>query len=111
MVVKKPGVVTWARVGYRDHKPYLCAGRGTTDVPTRKQWLERTERCSRDWPQWYLKLCGNIEWKINSNHPMAVFGDYLSQLKAVARELGIACKRNLGPVCVECRRVTLPIRG
>lgn len=89
VVVKKPGVVTWARFSYRDHQLYLCAGRGLTDVPTQEQWLERTQRCSRDWPQWYLKLCGDIENKINSNHPMTAFGDYLADLKALALELNI----------------------
>jgi L-fucose isomerase-like protein len=89
VVVRKPGVVTWARFSYRDHAMYLCAGRGVTDVPSREEWLRRTERCSRDWPQWYLKLCGPIEWKINTNHPMTVCGDYLSDLKALAEELGM----------------------
>ncbi len=89
VVVKKPGVVTWARFSYRDHQLYLCAGRGVTDVPTEEQWLARTERCSRDWPQWYLKLCGKVEQKINSNHPMTAFGDHLADLKALAEELGI----------------------
>ena len=89
VVVRKPGVVTWARFGYRDHKLYLCAGRGMTDVPTEQEWLKRTERCSRDWPQWYIKLCSRIEMKINTNHPMTVFGDYLADLKAVAEEIGI----------------------
>lgn len=87
--VKKPGVVTWGRFSYRDQKLYLCAGRGMTDVPTEQEWLKRTERCSRDWPQWYLKLCGRIEQKINTNHPMTVFGDYLADLKALAQELDI----------------------
>jgi L-fucose isomerase-like protein len=89
VVVRKPGVVTWARFSYRDHRMYLCAGRGVTDVPTHVQWLERTERCSRDWPQWYLKLCGKIEWQINTNHPMTVCGDHLGALKALADELGM----------------------
>jgi L-fucose isomerase len=89
VVVGKPGVVTWARFSFRDHQMYLCAGRGVTDVPSREEWLRRTERCSRDWPQWYLKLCGKIEWKINTNHPMTVCGDYLADLKALAGELGI----------------------
>lgn len=87
--VKKPGVVTWARFSYRNHQLYLCAGRGMTDVPSDEMWLERTERCSRDWPQWYLKLCGRIELKVNTNHPMTVFGDYLADLKALAEELDI----------------------
>lgn len=89
VVVRKSGVVTWARFSYRDNQLYLCGGRGITDVPTEEQWLERTERCSRDWPQWYLRLCGKIEQQINSNHPMTVFGDYLADLKALADELGI----------------------
>jgi hypothetical protein len=89
VVVRKKGVVTWARFSFRDHQMYLCAGRGVTDVPTREEWLYRTERCSRDWPQWYLKLCGKIEWKVNTNHPMTVCGDYLAELKALAGELGI----------------------
>ncbi|MEJ5258723.1 MAG: hypothetical protein WHS88_00860 [Anaerohalosphaeraceae bacterium] len=89
VVVRKPGVVTWARFSYRNHQLYLCAGRGKTDVPSEEEWLRRTERCSRDWPQWYLKLCGRIEWKVNTNHPMTVFGDYLADLKALAEELNI----------------------
>lgn len=89
VVVRKPGVVTWARFSYRDHQLYLCAGRGKTDIPSEEEWLARTERCSRDWPQWYLKLCGRIELKVNTNHPMTVFGDYLADLKALAAELGI----------------------
>ncbi len=89
VVVRKPGVVTWARISYRDHKLYLCGGRGKTDIPSEEEWLERTARCSRDWPQWYIKLCGRIELKVNTNHPMTVFGDYLADLKALAQELGI----------------------
>lgn len=89
VVVRKPGVVTWARFSYRNHQLYLCAGRGVTDVPTEEEWLERTERCSREWPHWYLKLCGQIEYQLNTNHPMTVFGDYLSALKAFAEELEI----------------------
>lgn len=87
VVVRRPGVVTWARFGYRNNRMYLCAGRGVTDVPTEQQWQARSARCSPDWPHWYLKLCGRIEQKINSNHPMTVFGDYLSELKALAEEL------------------------
>jgi hypothetical protein len=88
-VVRIPGVVTWARFSYRNHQLYLAAGRGITDVPTEAQWQERSERCSSDWPHWYIKLCGHVEWTINSNHPITVVGDYLSELKAVADELGI----------------------
>jgi L-fucose isomerase-like protein len=89
VVVRKPGVVTWARFSFRDKQMYLCAGRGVTDVPTRADWQERSDRCSPDWPHWYLKLCGRIEWKINSNHPMTVYGDHLAALKALAEELAI----------------------
>lgn len=89
VVVRKPGVVTWARFSYRNHKLYLCAGRGVTDVPSEEQWKERSNRCSPDWPHWYLKLCGPIEEKINSNHPITVCGDYLSELKAFAHEIDI----------------------
>ncbi|HYF51114.1 MAG TPA: hypothetical protein VEJ63_16995 [Planctomycetota bacterium] len=89
VVVRKPGVVTWARFSYRNHQMYLCAGRGVTDVPTQEQWQERSARCSQDWPQWYLKLCGRPEWKINTNHPMTVCGDYLAELKALADELKV----------------------
>lgn len=89
VVVRIPGVVTWARFSYRNHQLYLCAGRGVTDVPTHEQWQERSMRCSPEWPHWYLKLCGRIEWKINSNHPITVLGDYLADLKAIAEELGI----------------------
>lgn len=87
VVVKKPGVATWARFSYRNHRMYLCAGRGITDVPTEQQWLDRSARCSRDWPQWYLKLCGKVERHLNTNHPMTAFGDWLAPLKALAAEL------------------------
>jgi hypothetical protein len=89
VVVRKPGVVTWARYSYRNHQLYLCAGRGITDVPTEEQWKERTANCSRDWPQHYLRLCGKIEWYVHTNHPMTAFGDHLGALKALAQELGI----------------------
>jgi hypothetical protein len=89
VVVRKPGVVTWARYSYRNHQLYLCAGRGITDVPTEEQWKERTANCSPDWPQHYLKLCGKIEWYVHTNHPMTAFGDHLGALKALAEELGL----------------------
>ena len=89
VVVRIPGIVTWARISYRNQQMYLCAGRGITDVPTEDQWKERSAKCSPDWPHWYLKLCGPIEWKINSNHPITVLGDYLGELKALAEEVGI----------------------
>ena len=89
VVVRVPGVVTWARFSYRSHKVYLAAGRGMTDVPTDEQWKERSQKCNPEWPHWYLKLCGRVEWKVNSNHPITVLGDYLADLKAVAEELGI----------------------
>ncbi len=89
VIVRVPGVVTWARFSYRDHKLYLAAGRGVTDVPTDEQWKERSRKCSPEWPHWYLKLCGRIEWKVNSNHPITILGDYLADLKAVAAELGV----------------------
>jgi L-fucose isomerase-like protein len=88
-VVRIPGVVTWARISFRNHQMYLCAGRGITDVPTEEQWRKRSAKCSPDWPHWYLKLCGPIEWKINSNHPVTILGDYLGDLKAFAAEVGI----------------------
>jgi L-fucose isomerase-like protein len=89
VVVRVPGVVTWARFFYRNHKIYLAAGRGVTDVPTDGQWEERSRKCNPEWPHWYLKLCGRIEWKLNSNHPITVLGDYLADLKAVAELLRI----------------------
>jgi len=89
VVVRKPGVVTWARFSYRNHQLFLCAGRGVTDVPTEEQWKERSANCSPDWPQHYLKLCGKIEWYVNTNHPMTAFGDHLGALRAVAEELDI----------------------
>lgn len=89
VVVRHPGVVTWARFSYRNHQLYLCAGRGVTDVPTAEQWAERSKRCSPDWPHWYIKLCGRVEEKINSNHPMTAFGDHLGALKALAGQLDI----------------------
>lgn len=98
-VVRIPGVVTWARFSYRNHQLYLAAGRGVTDVPTKEQWRERSERCSSDWPHWYINLCGHVEWTINSNHPITVVGDHLSGLKAVAEELGIPfeCRDHCSP--------------
>jgi L-fucose isomerase-like protein len=89
VVVRKPGVATWARFGYRGGRLVLAAGRGVTDVPTEAQWLERSARCSRDWPHWYLRLCGPVEWRIASNHPMTAFGDHLAELKALAAELDL----------------------
>jgi L-fucose isomerase-like protein len=99
VVVRIPDVVTWARFSYRNHQLYLAAGRGITDVPTEEQWRERAERCSPDWPHWYIKLCGHVEWTINSNHPITVVGDHLNELKAVAEELGIPfeCKDHCTP--------------
>lgn len=88
-IVRVPGVVTWARFSYRNHKIYLAAGRGITDVPTYEEWKERSKTCNPEWPHWYLKLCGRVEWKVNSNHPITVLGDYLADLKAIAEELGI----------------------
>jgi L-fucose isomerase-like protein len=88
-VVRVPGVVTWARFSYRNHKIYLAAGRGLTDVPTCEEWEARSKTCNPEWPHWYLKLCGRVEWKVNSNHPVTVAGDYLADLKAVAEELGL----------------------
>ena len=89
VVVRIPGTVTWARFSYRDHGLYLCAGRGVTDVPTDEQWRDRSQRCNPEWPHWYIRLCGPVEWKINSNHPMTVLGDHLAELKAAAERLGI----------------------
>jgi hypothetical protein len=98
-VVRIPGVVTWARFSYRNHQLYLAAGRGVTDVPSEEQWRERSERCSADWPHWYIKLCGHVEWTINSNHPITVVGDHLGELKSVAEELEIPfeCKDHCTP--------------
>jgi len=89
VVVRVPGVVTWARFSYRNHKIYLAAGRGMTDVPTDEQWKERSKKCNPEWPHWYLKLCARVEWKVNSNHPITVLGDYLADLKAVAEVLDL----------------------
>jgi L-fucose isomerase-like protein len=89
VVVRAPGVVTWARFSYRNHQIYLAAGRGLTDVPTQREWKERSRKCNPEWPHWYLKLCGRVEWRVNSNHPITVLGDYLADLKAVAEELGV----------------------
>jgi len=89
VVVRVPGVVTWARFSYRENGLYLAAGRGVTDVPTDAEWRERSARCDAEWPQWYIRLCGRIEWHLNSNHPMTALGDHLGQLKAFAGEIGI----------------------
>ena len=99
VVVRVPGTVTWARISYRDHRLYLAAGRGVTDVPTEEQWRERSRRCNGEWPHWYIKLCGRIEWRLNSNHPMTTFGDHLGKLKAFAAEVSIPfeCYDSLTP--------------
>lgn len=89
VVVRVPGVVTWARFSYRNHGLYLAAGRGITDAPTEKEWKERSKNCDPQWPHWYLRLCSRIEWTLNSNHPITVLGDHLAVLKAVADELRI----------------------
>jgi L-fucose isomerase len=89
VVVRAPGVVTWARFSYRDHRLYLCAGRGVTDVPTQAEWKDRSRSCNPEWPHWYLRLCGFVEWRINSNHPVTALGDHLADLKALAEELRI----------------------
>jgi len=89
LVARIPGTVTWARFSYKNHKLYLCAGRGVTDIPTDEIWRERSKNCSPDWPHWYLKLCGKIENHINSNHPMTVMGDHLAELKALADAMDI----------------------
>ena len=89
VVARVPGVVTWARISYRDHGLYLCAGRGVTDVPSEETWKARSGNCNPEWPHWYVKMCGRIEQHINSNHPITVLGDYLGALKALAAEIGI----------------------
>ncbi len=102
-VVRIPGPITWARFSYRKNQLYLAAGRGVTDVPSEEEWRRRSQNCSSDWPQWYIRLCGRLEWHINSNHPMTVIGDHLAELKAVAEELGIPfeCPDYLTPEEVE----------
>lgn len=99
VVVRVPGPVTWARFSYRDHKLYLAAGRGITDVPTEAVWKERSRRVSGEWPQWYIRLCGRVEWHLNSNHPMTAVGDHLGKLKAFAAEIKIPfeCYDSLTP--------------
>ncbi len=99
VVVRVPGPVTWARFSYRDHKLYLAAGRGTTDVPTETVWRERSRRCNGEWPHWYIRLCGRVEWHLNSNHPMTAFGDHLGKLKALAAKIKIPfeCYDSLTP--------------
>jgi L-fucose isomerase len=89
VVVRVPGVVTWARFSFRNNALYLAGGRGVTDVPSEAQWAERSRRCNPEWPHWYLRLCGKPEWFLNSNHPITVLGDFLGALKAAAAELGI----------------------
>ncbi len=103
LVVRVPGVVTWARFSFRDHQLYLAAGRGMTDVPTEDQWKERSRRCNPEWPHWYLRLCGRPEWFLNSNHPITALGDHLGELKAAAGELGIPfeCYDTLTPGEIE----------
>ena len=45
------------------------------------------------WSHCYLKVYGEIEWKINCNHPKSVLGDHLAELKALAEELGVPFER------------------
>lgn len=103
LVVRVPGVVTWARFSYRNHKLYLAAGRGLTDVPSEEAWRERSRRCNGEWPHWYIRLCGRVEQHLNSNHPMTAFGDHLGKLKALAAEIGIPfeCYDSLTPADLE----------
>lgn len=106
LVVRVPGVVTWARFSYRAHKLYLAAGRGLTDVPSEEAWRERSRRCNGEWPHWYIRLCGRIENHLNSNHPMTAFGDHLGKLKAFAAEMGLPfeCYDSLTPADLEAGR-------
>src|SRR5256714_10262653 len=76
VVVRVPGVVTWARFSYRNNQMYLCAGRGVTDVPTEQQWRERSAEWRPDWPHRYPKIFGPVEGQLHTNHPMTAFGDY-----------------------------------
>ncbi len=103
VVVRVPGPVTWARISYRNHRLYLAAGRGVTDVPSNAVWRERSRRCNPEWPHWYLRLCGRVERHLNSNHPMTVVGDHLGKLKAFAAEIGIPfeCYDSLTPADIE----------
>jgi L-fucose isomerase-like protein len=103
VVVRVPGVVTWARFSYRDRELYLAAGRGVTDVPDEAVWRERSRRCNGEWPHWYIRLCGRAEWHLNSNHPMTAVGDHLGKLKAFAEEVGIPfeCYDSLTPADIE----------
>jgi hypothetical protein len=66
-------------------------------------WRERSRRCSGEWPHWYIRLCGRVEWHLNSNHPMTAFGDHLGKLKAFAAEIGIPfeCYDSLTPADIE----------
>ncbi|HOW86798.1 MAG TPA: hypothetical protein P5119_10180 [Candidatus Aminicenantes bacterium] len=106
MVVRAPGVVTWARFSYRDNGMYLAAGRGLTDVPDEIEARDRSARCDPEWPHWYLRLCGRIEWRLNTNHPMTALGDHLGRLKALAGELGLPfeCYDSLTPADLEAGR-------
>src|SRR3989442_14300704 len=79
VVVRVPGVVTWARFSYRNNQMYLCAGRGVTDVPTEQQWRGRSAECSPGWPPWDPRLGGGVEGRGNTNHPMTGSGDYLPE--------------------------------
>lgn len=106
LVVKVPGVVTWARFSYRGNRLYLAAGRGVTDIPTEAEARERSARCNAEWPHWFIRLCGRIEWHLNSNHPMTALGDHLGKLKALAGAIGVPfeCYDHLTPAEVEAGR-------
>jgi len=112
VVVRVPGTVTWARFSYRDHRLYLAAGRGITDVPGEDAARERSERCDPEWPHWYIRLCGRIEWRLNSNHPMTVLGDHLGKVKALAAMLGVPfeCYDELTPADLAAGRRLGPAR-
>ncbi len=106
LVARTPGVVTWARFSYRDNRIYLAAGRGLTDVPDESEARERSFRCNPEWPQWYIRLCGRIEWRLNTNHPITALGDHLGKLKALAGEIGVPfeCYDSLAPADLEAGR-------
>ena len=89
VMARVPGVVTWARFSYNNHRLYLAAGRGITHIPDEKEREKLSANCNPEWPHWYIRLCGRPEWSLNSNHPMTAPGDHLGALKAVAGELGI----------------------
>ena len=90
VVVRVPGVVTWARFSYRNHKMYLCAGRGVTDVPT-DDAMERDGRRTAT-PNGRIGTSSSAAGSNGRSTPTIrspYWATHLADLKAFALELGL----------------------